>query len=88
VDLGAWLRAIRDDPHAYALPAYGPYVTPERAARYFAAWAEDERNGVPSPALCRRCGRMLRPLRASQQLHLGCEPSASWPYPAPGREDG
>ena len=78
VDIQRWVAAIEADPALYRLPAYeSPAVTVERAARYFAAWAEDERNGVPSPALCRRCGRMLRPVRPAQRLHLGCEPSAS-----------
>jgi hypothetical protein len=84
-----WMKAIMADPANYRLPAYEPpHVTIKRAAEYFARWSADDLAGVASPALCRRCGRVLRPLRASQQLHLGCEPSASWPYPAPRREDG
>jgi hypothetical protein len=51
------------------------WMTPERAARYFASWEADQRGGVTAPALCRRCGTSLRfPDRPSSQLHVWCKP--------------
>ena len=53
-------------------------MTPERAAAYVAAWSADELAGQPSPALCRRCGRVLSHYvitRPGQQLHYLCQPS-------------
>jgi hypothetical protein len=70
-----WLVAILADPASYSLPAYGSWMTPERAARHFASWEADERGGVTAPALCRRCGTSLRfPERPSSQLHTWCKP--------------
>lgn len=75
-EVARWVAAIQRDPAAYRLPAYGEqWMTAERAALYFATWAEDERNGAPSPGLCRRCGVALRyTFRPGQQLHDWCEP--------------
>jgi hypothetical protein len=73
-DVARWAETIRKCPEAYRLPAYGRWVTVEQAARYFATWAEDEAAGEPSPALCRRCGKLLRVTsRPSQQLHDWCQ---------------
>jgi hypothetical protein len=58
VDVQRWAETIRADPDAYRLPAFGPWMTPERAAACFAAGPADELTGQPSPALCRRCGRV------------------------------
>jgi hypothetical protein len=70
-----WADAIRQHPELYKLSHYGPYVTVERIASYFAEWERAELAGEPRPALCRRCGRLLREsFRPSQQLHLACEP--------------
>jgi hypothetical protein len=45
--------------------------------------------GAPSPALCRRCGRLLRAgYIPSSQLHAECEPSSHGPYPAPPPKTG
>ena len=46
MDEAAWLDAIREDPHRHALPAYGPWMTPERAAALWASWEADESAGV------------------------------------------
>lgn len=73
-----WRRAIESDPASYLLTAYGPWMTPERAAAYWARWQADEEAGAPSPALCRRCGKVLRPItiyRRGQQLHAYCTPT-------------
>src|SRR3954454_16386355 len=49
----------------------------------------DELAGAPSPALCRRYGRLLRAgYIPSSQLHAECEPSSHWPYPAPPPKTG
>ncbi|MDN5920259.1 MAG: hypothetical protein L0I76_35045 [Pseudonocardia sp.] len=81
-DVTRWATAIRADPGAYRLDAYGPQVTVERAARYFATWAADQAAGVPPPALCRRCGYLLLATQVGQQLHPSCTP------PAPGERSG
>jgi hypothetical protein len=54
MDVQRWAEAIRADPDAYRLPAVGPWMTPERAAAYVAAWSADELAGQPSPASPRR----------------------------------
>jgi hypothetical protein len=59
-EVARWAEAIRRNPEAYGLPAYGPWMTVEGAARLYASWAEDEAAGKPPPALCRRCGVTLR----------------------------
>ncbi|MBW0104306.1 hypothetical protein [Pseudonocardia sp. KRD291] len=69
-----WVAAIRANPGVYRLDAYGPQVTVERAACYFATWAGDQAAGSPSPALCRRCGYRLEATQPGQQLHPGCTP--------------
>ena len=70
-----WAEVIRQRPELYRLPHYGPYLTPERIAEYFAAWYAAEAAGEPIPAHFRRCGRLLREsFRPHQQLHLACEP--------------
>jgi hypothetical protein len=85
--VAAWVAAINAQPGLYLLPSYGPYVSVEHTAEYFAAWAADQLAGVPSPALCRRCGRLLRVGYApSSQLHADCEPTPWWPHPAPPLE--
>lgn len=76
VQIGRWATAIRADPRAYRLDGYGPQVSNERAARYFATWAADQAAEVPSPALCRRCGTLLRATQPGQQLHPRCVPPA------------
>ncbi len=84
MDVQRWAEAIRADPDAYRLPAFGPWMTPERAPAYFAAWSADELAGQPAPALCRRCGRVLSHYvitRPGQQLHHLCQPSTRWPHP-------
>jgi hypothetical protein len=82
--VAAWVEAINARPELYLLPRYGPYVSVEHTAEYFAAWAADQLAGIPSPALCRRCGRLLRVgYTPSSQLHADCEPTPWWPYPAP-----
>lgn len=73
-DVSRWAAAIRANPGAYRLDAYGPQVTVERAARYFATWAADQAAGIPSPALCRRCGHLLLATQPGQQLHPTCTP--------------
>jgi hypothetical protein len=69
-----WLEAIRADPGSYQLLAYG-WMTPDRAAGYFARWQADERDGVTGPALCRACGSLLKfPDTPSDQIHAWCRP--------------
>lgn len=82
-EVARWAEAIRRCPVAYRLPAYGPWVTVEHAARLFATWAEDEATDKPSPALCGRCGALLRyTFRPGQQLHDWCyPPSPEGPRP-------
>ena len=84
-DIALWVAAIRADPQAYRLAAYEPpAVSIEGAATYFGTWSSDELAGAPAPALCRRCGRLLRPealATSSQQLHLQCRPTDRWPQP-------
>jgi hypothetical protein len=68
-----WITAIRSDPTGYSLPAYGPWTSVEQAAARFAAWYHDEINDAPSPALCRRCGRLIDPLdQDGRQVHIRC----------------
>lgn len=58
----------------HELPAYGPWMTPERAAALFARWAAAAAAGEPSPGLCPRCGTRLTPCYVGQQLHPLCDP--------------
>lgn len=79
--LALWVAAIETDPVIYGLPAYGPWTSVDQAARLFATWARDEAAGRPAPALCRRCGLLLRAVHLDdphQQLHPWCTP----PLPA------
>jgi hypothetical protein len=72
-----WAEAIRQRPELYRLGHFGPYVSVERAAAYFAEWERAELAGEPRPALCRRCGRLLRDddiARPHIQTHIQCDP--------------
>lgn len=81
-ELAVWIAAVRANPSAYSLPSYelrAPRVTLERAGAMFATWYRDEINpDHPSPALCRRCGRIFdRDDRDGRQVHIRCR------YPIP-----
>ncbi len=74
-DVEGWVRAINARPALYRLNHYGPSLTTERTAELFARWAAAEAGGESTPALCRRCGRILREtFRPHQQLHVRCWP--------------
>lgn len=76
MDERGWLEAIRAHPEDFRLPAYGEvWMTPERAAAYFARWEAAEVAGLPSPTLCPRCGVILRYCDSPfDQLHAWCRP--------------
>lgn len=73
--VAAWVEAITARPELYRLTHYGPFLSVEGQAAYFARWEADEASEAARPALCRRCGRLLREtFRPHQQLHLRCDP--------------
>lgn len=83
-DVRRWMCAVQNDPDTYRLDAYGPWLTVEETARYFATWAADEATGAASPALCRRCGNRLTSTQPGQQLHPTCIPRTPWrPWTGP-----
>lgn len=75
--LTLWAAAIEADATDYHLPANGPWTSVVQSARLFATWSRDEAVGRPAPALCRRCGLLLRAVHLDdphQQLHPWCTP--------------
>lgn len=87
-DVDRWLAAIQLRPELYRLPAYGSHVPPARAAQLFAQWEADELSDKPVPALCRRCGKLLRAadiFRPHQQTHIHCDAPRPQPLPPVGQ---